>query len=50
MPVDKRLIRVRQVMRGPFIPDPGLTSDANGQFELFDPVSSTAAFGFYRVR
>ncbi|HEV2211054.1 MAG TPA: hypothetical protein VG167_19960 [Verrucomicrobiae bacterium] len=27
-----------------------LTSDATGAFELFDPVSSTAASGFYRVR
>jgi hypothetical protein len=27
-----------------------LTSDANGNFELLDPVSSTTAVGFYRVR
>ncbi len=27
-----------------------LMSDANGNFELFDPVGSTAAAGFYRVR
>ena len=27
-----------------------LTSDANGRFELFDPVNATAGAGFYRVR
>lgn len=27
-----------------------LTSGANGQFDLFDPVSSTAGSGFYRAR